>query len=64
MALIIFQPFAPFGSKEASSLKGNKRLHPLANGFRGLIVEQPIKHVTVALPGGPTVPEPLGNVLP
>ena len=64
MGLIVLQPFSPFLGKEISPLKGRKRLHPLTYSLRGLIIEQPIKHVAVALPGAPVVPESLSDILP
>jgi len=64
MPLVVLQPFASFFSKKIPSLKGCKRLHPLTYCFCGLIIEQPIKHVAVALAGTPAVTEPLSDILP
>jgi hypothetical protein len=63
MALIVLKPFTSFLGKEILSLKGCKRLHPLAYGLRGLIIEQPSKYVAVALTGTSVAPEPPSDIL-
>ena len=64
MNLIILQPFSSPLGEEISPLKRLKRLHPLTHSLRRLIIEQPIKHIAVALPRGPVFPESLGDILP